>query len=109
MTDIFTRSVNARPKYFPYNEKAAADRPGHDRVDRAPLDFLIDQTDADEHGDDHADQVDRRQAHVRNHLVMLRNGEVRQQHRQPDQQPREQTPGCTRSCPVGSHGTHSRQ
>jgi hypothetical protein len=67
-------------------KQAAADRPGHDRIDRASLDFLIDQTDTDEHGDNHADQIDCRQAHIRDHLVMLGNGEVREQHRQSDEQ-----------------------
>jgi hypothetical protein len=41
-------------------KEGPTDRPRHNRVDRTPLDFFIDQADADENRDDDADQIDGR-------------------------------------------------
>ena len=68
----------------------AADRFGEQRVDAAAIDFLRDQVDADEDGDEQAEQRRRGQAEVLDDLDVLPRGQLADQDRRADQQHREE-------------------
>ncbi len=68
------------------DELIAIDRLGQQAVDAAPLHFLRDQADADEDGDEQAEDRRRRQTEVLDDLDVLPGGELADQVRRADQQ-----------------------
>ena len=72
------------------HELMAVDRLGEQAVDAAPLDFLRDQADADEHGDEQAEDRRRREAEILDDLDVLPGRELADQVRRAHQEDREE-------------------
>ena len=97
MTARFTASVSIRPAVLAEHELVPLNRLRQQRVDAAALDFLRDETDADEDGDEQAEDRRRRQAEILDDLDVLPRRELADQIRAPISRTANNT-GCRAPC-----------
>ena len=90
MTATFTASVSDEAGVLAEHRADSGGSAWRAGVDAAPLDFLRHQADADEDGDEQAEDRRRRQAEVLDDLDVLPGRELAEQVRRADQQHREQ-------------------
>ena len=84
------REGQHEPGVLAQDELRPADRLGEQRVDAAALDFFRDEADANEDGDEEAEDSGRRQSEILDDLDVLPGGELPEQIRRGNQQDRKE-------------------
>ena len=99
------RESQHQPGVLTQDELRAADRLGEQRVDAAALDLFRHEADADEDGDEEAEDRGRRQSEILDDLDVLPGGELPEQIRRGNQQDRKDDQVVEDAVPTDSRNT----